>query len=398
MSLDVGRIRGLVPALGDGWVRFDAGAGMQAPEQVVSAITAALRAPQAAPGGPFPASLRAAAVEAQARAAVADVVGADPAGVVLGPDPAVLLGRLADALSESWELGDEIVVSRLDEAAHAAPWLCAAPRRGAAVRWAEIEIETCELPAWQFDDLVTSTARVVVLTAASAQVGTCPEVAVIAARARAAGALVVADLSAAAAFGPQDLHALGADVVVLDGAAWGGPPVGALAFRDPALLDGLPACSPDPAARGAHRLELGPLPTSQLAGLVASVEHLATLDETAIGTRRERIVTSMTSLERYQAGLLDQLLTDLSYTPVSVLGSAQRRVPLLSLTHDSVKAADAVEHLTARGICAFADPGDRGVLAHLGSAEVGGVIRIGFAHSTTPGEVAALVEALLTLG
>ncbi|MGD9527172.1 MAG: aminotransferase class V-fold PLP-dependent enzyme, partial [Pseudonocardia sp.] len=159
MSLDVGRVRGLVPALGDGWVRFDATAGMQVPEQVVSAVTAALRAPCAAPGGVFPASRRAAEIDEEARAAVADVVGADPAGVVLGPHPAVLLGTLADALSEGWQLGDEVVVSRLDEAAYVAPWLAAARRRGTAVRWAEIEIETCELPTWQVAELLDAPVR-----------------------------------------------------------------------------------------------------------------------------------------------------------------------------------------------------------------------------------------------
>jgi len=397
VPLDVARIRGLVPALGDGWVHFDASAGMQAPEQVVSALTTALRTPQAVPGAPFPASRHAAALEDDARCAVADVVGADPAGVVLGPCPAVLLGRLADALSARWELGDGLVVSRLEEAAHVAPWLCAAQHRGVAVRWAEIEIETCELPTWQFDELLTDGVRVVALTAASAQVGTRPDVDAIAAAARRGGAFLVADLSAAAAFGPQDLGALGADVVALDATAWGGPPVGALAFRDPAVLDDLPACWSDPSARGAHRLEIGPLPTAQLAGLVASIEHLAGLDESAFGTRRARLLTSMASLADHHALLLDDLLDGLLGSAITVLGSPARRVPLLSLTHDSAKAPDVVEHLAAQRICAYADPGDRGVLANVGSAEVGGAVRIGFAHSTTRAEVAALVDALTSL-
>ncbi|MGE0297055.1 aminotransferase class V-fold PLP-dependent enzyme [Pseudonocardia sp.] len=397
MSLDVGRVRGLVPALGDGWVRFDATAGMQVPEQVVSAVTAALRAPCAAPGGVFPASRRAAEIDEEARAAVADVVGADPAGVVLGPHPAVLLGTLADALSEGWQLGDEVVVSRLDEAAYVAPWLAAARRRGTAVRWAEIEIETCELPTWQFAELLDAPVRVVALTAASAQVGTRPEVAPIAEQARERGAFVVVDLTSAAPFAPQDIAALGADVVVLDAGAWGGPPVGALVFVDPSLLDELSRSSPDPSARGAHRLEWGPLPTAQLAGLVASVEHLAGLDETAGGTRRERVLASMAALEDYHSRLVSDLLDGLWATPVSVIGRPARRVPLLSVTHEAVKPTDAVEHLAERGICTFADPGEQGVLGHLGSAEIGGAIRIGFAHYTSPAEVSLLVDALLSL-
>jgi cysteine desulfurase len=270
MAFDVARVRGLVPALGDGWIHL--APGMQAPEQVVSAITTALRIPRALPGGLFPASAHAAAVEDAARRAISDLVGADPRGVVLGPGPAVLLQRLADAAGETWMLGDEIVVSRLDDIANVTPWVRNAHRRGAAVRWAEIDIETCELPLWQFDELLGRTTRVVALTGASAQVGVRPEVAAIAERTRESGALLVVDLSAAAPFGPLDLDALGADVVALDAAAWGGPEIGALVFRAPALLDRLASCSLDPMARGPHRLEVGPHPVPQLAGLVASVD------------------------------------------------------------------------------------------------------------------------------
>src|SRR5438876_561179 len=123
MAFDVARIRGLFPALGDGWIHLDAPAGMQVPEQVATAVSTALRAPVSGPGGVFPASQRAEAIVDAARRAVADLVGCDPAGVVLGPNAAVLLQRLADALGSGWLIGDEVVVSRLDHPANVAPWL-----------------------------------------------------------------------------------------------------------------------------------------------------------------------------------------------------------------------------------------------------------------------------------
>ena len=72
-------------------------------------------------------------LEYEARNAVADLVGADPRGVVLGPDRAVLLDRLAEAVGNTWILGDEIVVTRLDDVANVTPWVRTAQRRGAAV-------------------------------------------------------------------------------------------------------------------------------------------------------------------------------------------------------------------------------------------------------------------------
>jgi selenocysteine lyase/cysteine desulfurase len=93
------------------------------------------------------------AVLEAARQAVADLVNADPRGVVLGADRAVLLLSLADAAASRAGLGYEVIVTRLDDEANIAPWLRAANRFGARVRWAEVDIETGELPAWQWESL-----------------------------------------------------------------------------------------------------------------------------------------------------------------------------------------------------------------------------------------------------
>ncbi|MFN2496780.1 MAG: cysteine desulfurase-like protein [Pseudonocardiaceae bacterium] len=395
MAFDVARVRGLFPALGDGWVHLDAAAGMQVPEQVAMAVATALRAPVSAPGGVFPASQRGAAVVDAARRCVADLVGVDPAGVVLGPNLPELLTRLADALGARWVLGDEIVLSRLDNQANVAPWARAAQRCGATVRWAEVDIETCELPSWQYDELMSRRTRLVAVTAASNAVGTRPEVTKIAERAWSAGAVVVVDASGAAPFVPLDAAAMGADVMAVSAPAWGGPPVSALAFRDPRVLDSLPACSLDPEAQGPERLELGAHAYALLAGLVASVDYLAGLDDSAVGRRRERLLTSLSSVKAYQAGLLAHLTSELrALRQVTVIGDAMRRVPVVAFTVAGRKGWDVVQTLADAGVCAFADPGHHGVFAALGVGEVGGAVRVGLAHYTTVAEIETLVRAL----
>ncbi|HEX4721554.1 MAG TPA: cysteine desulfurase-like protein [Pseudonocardiaceae bacterium] len=398
MALDVARIRGLFPALGDGWTHLDAPAGMQIPEQVATAVSMALRAPVSGPGGVFPASQRASAIVDAARRAVADLVGADPAGVVLGSSAAAMSQRLADAIGASWLIGDEVVVSRLDNPANTTPWQQAAQRCGGIARWAEIDIETCELPAWQYDDLVTKRTKAVAVTAASGAVGTRPDLNRIAETAGVNGALVIVDASSAAPFLPVDVATLGADIMVLSASAWGGPPVGALVFRDPGLLDRLPSCSLEPGANGPERLELGPHPYPLLAGLVASIDYLAELDDAALGPRRERLLTSMGSMKAYQAGLLAYLISELrSLRHVMVIGDAMRRVPVLAFAVAGMRADDAVAHLGKRGICAFADNGHSGVFAALGVGEIGGAVRIGLAHYTNSVEVDQLVRSVAEL-
>ncbi|RSM59684.1 cysteine desulfurase-like protein [Kibdelosporangium aridum] len=398
MAFDVARIRGLFPALGDGWIHLDASAGMQVPEQVAMAVATAMRAPVSGPGGAFPASQRAEAIVDAARRAVADLVGGDPAGVVLGPNVPVLLQRLAESMGSGWLIGDEVAVSRLDHQANIAPWLRAAQRPGAAIRWGEIDIETCELPAWQYESLMSRRTKVVAVTAASGAVGTRPDVRKIADIAHSVGALLVVDASAAAPYMPIDMKAMGADIIAVSASAWGGPAVGALVFADPDLLDRLPVSSLDPGTRGPERLELGAHAYPLLAGLVASVDYLAMLDDTATGTRRERLQTSMSSAKSYLAGLLAKLISELrAIRNVMVIGDAMRRIPVLAFTIGDMKASDAIVGLADRGICAFADDVPSGVFTALGVSEVGGAVRVGLAHYSTSSEVDQLVDAVADL-
>ncbi|HEY4792196.1 MAG TPA: aminotransferase class V-fold PLP-dependent enzyme, partial [Actinomycetes bacterium] len=188
MSFDVGRVRALYPALADGYAYLDGAAGTQVPQTVVDAIAAAYRDGVGNVGGAFPASGRSERIVAECRRAVADLVGGEPDGVVLGPNMTTLTYRMAAALAAGWGPGDEVVVSRLDHDANVRPWLQAAARVGAVVRWAEVDLATGELPAGQYEGLVTERTRLVAVSAASNVLGTRPDVAAIGATAHAAGA------------------------------------------------------------------------------------------------------------------------------------------------------------------------------------------------------------------
>ena len=65
-----------------------------------------------------------------------------------------------------------MVVTRLDDEANIAPWLRAANRYGAKVKWGEVDIETGELPNWQWEGLITAPTRLVAITSASSTLGT----------------------------------------------------------------------------------------------------------------------------------------------------------------------------------------------------------------------------------
>ena len=398
MAYDVARVRGLHPSLGDGWVHFDAQNGMLLPDSVARTVSTSFRNSMTTTVGAHPSAQRSAAVLDAARQAVADLVRADPRGVILGADRAILLNSLADASSSRVGLGYETVVTRLDDEANIAPWLRAANRYGAKVKWAEVDIETGELPTWQWENLISEATRLVAITSASATLGTVTDLRAATKLMHVDGGLVIVDHSAAAPYRLIDIDEIDADVVAVNALAWGGPPVGALVFRDPDVISSFGSIALDPYATGVARLEIGAHQYPLLAGLVASIDYLASLDESATGTRRERLAVSMQSAAAYMERLFDYLLMSLRSLPVIiVIGRPEAAIPVLSFVVREVSAEKVVERLAENGVLAIANASSR-VLDVIGVNDIGGAVTVGLAHYTTTAEVDQLIRALASLG
>jgi cysteine desulfurase family protein (TIGR01976 family) len=398
MAYDVARVRGLHPSLGDGWVHFDAQNGMLVPDSVATTVSTAFRGSMPTAVGPHPSARRSAAVLIAARQAVADLVNADPRGVVLGPDRAQLLNSLAEASSSRVGLGYEVVVTRLDDEANIAPWLRAANRYGAKVKWAEVDIETGELPSWQWEGLIDKPTRLVAIASASSTLGTVTDLSEVTKLTHEVGGMVVVDHSAAAPYRLLDINEIDADVVALNAVPWGGPPVGALVFRDPSTIDSLASVSLNPQATGPARLEVGMHQYGLLGGVVASIEYLSNLDDAAGGSRRERLAVSMQSAGAYMDRLFEYLLASLRSLPlVMVIGRPETRIPVLSFAVRDVPAARVVQRLADNGILAVSNASSR-VLDVIGVNDIGGAVTVGLSHYSTGAEVDQLVRALASLG
>jgi cysteine desulfurase family protein (TIGR01976 family) len=398
MAYDVARVRGLHPSLGDGWVHFDAPAGMLIPDSVATTVSTAFRRSAATTSGAHPSAQRSAAVLDAARAAVADLFNADPAGVVLGADRAILLSSLAEASSSRAGLGYEVIVSRLDDEANIAPWLRAAHRYGAKVKWAEIDIETGELPTWQWEGLIGKSTRLVAVGSASGTLGTVTDLRAMTKLVHDVGGLVVVDHSAAAPYRLLAVTETEVDVVAVNALAWGGPPIGAVVFRDPALVNSFSSVSTDPNATGPARLEVGAHQFGLLAGTVASIEYLAALDESARGSRRERLSLSMQSAAAYLNRIFDYLMASLRSLPLMMLiGRPEARIPVVSFALNGIPAERVVQRLADNGILASSNETSR-ALDVLGVNDVGGAVTVGLAHYSTTAEVDQLVRALASLG
>ncbi|MGY2085456.1 cysteine desulfurase-like protein [Blastococcus sp. SYSU DS0539] len=351
MGLDVAALRASFPSLALGTAHFDGPGGTQVPDVVARAVAATLTSPIANRGSVTAAERFADETVLAARAAVADLLGADPGGIVFGRSATALTFDLARTLAAGWGPGDEVVVTRLDHDANIRPWVLAAEAAGATVRWAAFDPSTGELTADDVAAVLTGRTRLVAVTGASNLIGTRPPLAAIAERVHAAGALLVVDGVHLTAHAPVDLADLGADYFLCSPYKFLGPHCGVLAAAPDALERLRPAKLLPSSDAVPERFEQGTLPYELLAGTTAAIDFLAALAPDADGPRRERLVAAMTAVEEHEDRLRERLEAGLGGLPgIRLWSRAAHRTPTLLLTFDGRDAADAYRFLAGRGV------------------------------------------------
>lgn len=322
---DVARVRGLYGSLSEGWTYLNAHARPQLPETVSAAVArgvrlaATLSSPEASSGGHHSRSQSTGVPEAEslidsARLGVADLVGTTAEHVVLGPDLRTLYQHLVDAMRPLLKKNSSVVLSRLDDPRLVAPL----QRSDAQVRWAQPDLGTGELPAWQFGELVDGSTRLVAFSAAHGTLGSIAPMAEIVEKVHARSrAWVLADVSAYLAHRRVDLEDSGFDIVAIDLAALGGPDLAALVFRSPRMMQRLAPLDED----GSEVFDI-PVSAGLAAGVGPLVDHYASLGGDELrGTRRTRLRTSQEQLAEYYEQLRQHLYNSLeSLAAVHILG------------------------------------------------------------------------------
>lgn len=391
---DVDHVRRQFPALSSGTAFFDGPGGSQLPQQVTGAMAEAMMAGLSNRGRLTATERAADDIVLAARSAVGDLVGGDPRGVVFGGSMTALTYQLSRALAKQWRPGDEVVVTSLDHDADIRPWVQAAAAAGATIRWAELDPVTGELPAEAVAAVLSPRTRLVAVTGAANLIGTRPDVAAIARGAHEVGALVYVDGVHLTPHAPVDMGALGADFYAASPYKFLGPHLG-LVVADPALLATVQPDKLLPSAEEVpERFEFGTLPYELLVGVSAAIDFLAGLVP-GDGSRRARLIASMTVLEAYEDGLRRRLESGLAACDgVTLHGRAARRTPTVLFTVAGSTPDDMAERLAAAGINApagsfYAIEASR----RLGLGAAGGV-RAGIAPYTTAEEVDRLVAVV----
>ncbi|AXH94926.1 cysteine desulfurase-like protein [Ornithinimicrobium avium] len=402
MRYDVQAVRARFPGLRAGTAHFDGPGGSQTPDTVAEAVAATLTSSIANRGTVTEAELLAERTVTEARSAMGDLFGTDPATVVFVRSMTAGTMDLARTLARChrWGPGEEVVVTSLDHDANVRPWVLAAGSVGATVRWAEVDPATGELPLAAVKDVLSERTRLVAVAGASNLIGTRPDLEGIVAAAHDAGALVHVDAVHLAAHALLDREGLGADLMSCSPYKFFGPHLGVMSGRADLLEELRPdKLLPSP-VRVPERFELGTLPYELLAGTTAAVEFIAGLtpQEANGASRRARLAASFAAVEEHEDVLRVRAEDGLAgIDGVTVWSRAVRRTPTLLFTLAGVEPGDVHRHLATLGVNAPASHFYAWELSHrLGLGAAGGV-RVGIAPYTTEDEVDRLLEGVAEL-
>jgi len=351
MSYDVQRIRSYFPSLNTGLAFFDGPGGSQVPTVVGDAIAQAITKPISNRNVVTESEKNAEEIVRGFRHAVADLIDVDPRGVVYGRSWTQLVYDFSRTLAKYWQEGDEIVVSRLDHDSNIRPWIQAAEAVGATVRWAEFDPKTSELEVAAVEAVLSPKTKLVAVTGAGNTIGTRPDLKSIGTAVHKVGALFFVDGVHLTPHTVISVNDIGADFFGFSFYKLMGPHCAALA-ASPALLETLNNDKLLPATKVVpERFEFGTLPYELMAGCSAAIDFIAEMAPGDGKTRREKIVNSMNSLEKYEDGLMEYLESSVAALPgVTLYGRAKHRTPTIYFSFAGRNNADIYNALALKKV------------------------------------------------
>ncbi len=354
MSFDPEAIRAQFPILqrqvnGQPLVYLDSAASAQKPDVVLDAMRRATHTAYANVhrGLHTLANETTDAYEA-ARARVARFIGAEPSEIVFTRGATEAINLVAASLGQSFEAGDEVVLTQAEHHANIVPWHFLRASRGAVVRFAPI-LDDGRLDLDALGALIGSRTRVVAVNHMSNVTGVINPVTEIAAMTHAAGALCLVDGCQSIVHQAVDVKDLDVDFYVFSGHKLYGPTgIGAL-FGKADVLAAMPPWqgggemieSVSEAAitfaEPPHRFEAGTPAILEAIGLAAAIDWLEDLDREAIAA--------------HESGLYERVKSRLDGANwISELGAAPVKGPIFAFNVEGAHAHDIAQLLDRYGV------------------------------------------------
>lgn len=405
-SLDLSVVRQQFPSLAGDWVFMDNAGGAQVPKTVVDRLQQYLLTSNVQHGASYEVSKLAGDRVATATQVMADFMGAASASeVVLGASTTLMLRILTLCLVQTWQPGDEVIVTNCDHEANIGAWT-PLERFGIVIKFWRIRPDTLELNLDDLDALCTPRTRLVAVTHVSNVLGTVNPIGAIAQRVHQHNALICVDGVAYAPHRLIDVQAFDVDFYVFSLYKVFAPHQ-ALLYGKRDLMLALPgfnhyfisdATLPYKFQPGNVNFELA----YSLLGLqdyFSKLAHAHFADQTAPDWRGQ-VQQAFSLITEHEQALGDRLLSYLATKPtVSVLGiptpNSSQRIPTISFVVEGRHSQEIPTHVDTHQIAIrWGDFYAKRMIDDLGLAEQGGVVRVSLVHYNTLEEVDRLIKAL----
>jgi len=364
MPLDVDRIRADFPIFkrtirdGKKLIYLDSGATSQKPQVVIDAESNFYSQHNAAAHrGAHQLAEEATELFEDARAVVADFLGANTEEIVFTKSATESLNLLAYAFSNAekgsrFEIGSQhsIVVTEMEHHANLIPWQQLAKRSGAQLNWFKVTSDG-RLDESNIDELITNKTKIVAITQQSNVLGTINNLDKIIEKAHKVGAIVIVDACQSVPHLEIDVKKLGADFLAFSGHKAVGPTgVGVLWGRSD-LLNDLPpflfggsmienvTMTDATWAEAPRRFEAGVPNMAQVIGLAAALKYLKDV--------------GLNNIHEHEVALTKYLIDGLKKIQgVSIVGplDVSLRGATVSFTVDGIHPHDLGQFLDSAGI------------------------------------------------
>jgi len=414
MTYDVDLVRQQFPQLDRPAIFLDNPAGTQIAKTSLDRINRYLLENNANHEGMFETSRKSDEILHEAHVAMADFLNASrPEEIIFGNNMTTLTLHMSRSLARNLQVGDNILVTRLDHDANIAPWMLVAEDKGCNLLWVDIDVEDGTLDLDSFAQALEKKPKIAAFGYASNLLGTVNPVKKLTKMAHDAGALVYIDAVQYAPHGPIDAQDIGCDFLACSSYKFFGPHAGIL-YGKYDLLNELKAYKVRPASNELpYKFETGTQNHEGIAGVLGALEYLEWLGrqfgaeqesawkEAGFSGRKLELKKGMSAMQAYETTLsktLIEIVQSVAGTRIYGITDVNRldeRVPTVSFTVEGKDPEQLADAIGREGIYVW--NGHNYALAiveRLGLLEAGGMIRVGPVHYNTLDELARFGEVL----
>ena len=403
-TLDVDFVRRQFPAFSEpslqGWAFFENAGGSYTCQHVINRLTTFYTKTKVQPYYAYPTSQAAGAAMDESYRRMAEYLNVAEDEVHFGPSTSQNTYVLAQALRGMWQAGDEIIVSNQDHEANAGVWR-RLEKTGIVIKEWHVDPDTGQLNPADLDNMLSTKTRMIAFPHCSNVVAHVNPVADIAAKGKAASAIIVTDGVSYAPHGLPDVKALGVDIYLFSLYKTWGPHLGLMTVKRD-LLDRMVNQS-HYFNHGFVRKKLLPAgPDHAQIGAAAGIaEYFDTLyahhfNEEVEPAERGRRLHDM--FQNYEKKLLSKLLGWLrKRDDVRIVGpdDPELRAPTVAIIPQKKAISDVYPTLVAHKL--MVGNGNFYAVRPLEGMNIPletGVLRLSFVHYTTEEEIDQLIEGL----